>query len=219
MLEREVLEYGLDDEIRRTQAAIVCRPADQSQIVVELMARDLALGEPFLHDGAQRGQSSPYARRVRVLEANWLFLLHGDGRDAGAHEPRAEHGDPLDRARARWRAVDARILFECVGREEKKNELTGHVAHRHVAEQLRFPAQSGLESFRVPRLHGLQRGERRRILSVGFLHHTLARLLEDDAAAEWIVLEEEARRAERARTRRLEGAVGESAGALHGDIA
>jgi hypothetical protein len=53
---------------------------------------------------------------------------------------RAEHGDPLDRARARWRAVDARILFERVGREEKKNELTGHVRHRHVAEQLRFSA-------------------------------------------------------------------------------
>jgi hypothetical protein len=68
-------------------------------------------------------------------------------------------------------------------------------------------------------LHGVQRGERRRILSVRFLHHALARLLEDDAAAERVVLEEEARRAELAGTRRLEGAVGESAGALHGDVA
>ena len=43
MLELEILEHRLDHEIGRREARVVGRAADEAQVVVELLARDLLL--------------------------------------------------------------------------------------------------------------------------------------------------------------------------------
>ena len=168
------------------------------------MSRDLPARQTFLQHAANRREPFADARGVGVLEADERALLHRDRRDARAHESGAEHAELVHLARAVARVGSTPgSFFSALLAKNREDELARHVGHRHLAEQPRFLAQPVLEAARVSGLHGVERGERRRIVAVRLLHHAFARLLEHDAAAERIVAR--ATNSSRPRLRRRDG--------------
>ena len=123
VLEREILEHGFDHEIGRLESRVVRRSADETHVVVELQARDLPAREPLLQHAADRREPLADARRVGVLEANARALLHGDRRDARAHEAGAEHAERVNLARANGAGASTPGSFfsELLAKNKKTN--------------------------------------------------------------------------------------------------
>ncbi len=157
------------------------------------MARDLTPRHPLIQNRADRRDPLPDARSVGVLEAHQRTLLSRHGSNAGAHEPRAEYADLMNRPGLgyRGRSYHSRVAFQGVAGEEEKDELPRHRCHGHFAEEPSLRSKPGLDALRVSGLHRLQRRKRRGIMSVRLLEHAIAGFLEHHAPADRVVLEKQ----------------------------
>ena len=189
VLDGEVLEHGLDHYVGVPHAAVVGGAGDQSQGLVALARPQPLAPDPLVEDPGDLPQPASQRGIVLVLQPHRDPGLRRHVRDAGSHQAGAEHRDLLHVARLHRGLVDAGVLLQRLRGEEDLHQAAGDVARDQLAEEVRLRAVAFLRSFLDADADGLQRPLRRRVVSVGLRQQRLARLLEEDLPAHWIVLQ------------------------------
>src|SRR5205807_154625 len=150
---------------------------------------------PIICSGRRAASAMRPIGMVDVLDANTARsgvhagLDDGRSRDSGPHEPRAHDAEPPHFG-GRGRVGDAEVLLELARREEDLDELAGDVGDGELTEQLCLALQATGEPVGQAVLDRLERGERRRVVSLRLLQHLLARRAKHEAPPERVAVEQ-----------------------------
>src|SRR5215471_1471443 len=190
LLEAQVLEDRLDDQVRVAKALQIGAAGDQGHLRRCLASGDRTLLYPLVQNAAHGFECAADARVVLLLDPNRnAHVRRSHVRNAAAHQPAAENADLLYRPRLDLRVRSTALPLQLRGGKEDLHQSPRDVGYHELAEEPRFGCKPILHSALEPDPHRLERFLRRGILAARLLEERLARLIEQNLATQWIVLE------------------------------
>src|SRR5690606_5070914 len=190
-LDVQVLEYGLDHQIRSPEAREVSRAAHEGHRVLHLALGHAPSLYALLKHLPNRRQSPSDPRMVRVLQPHESPALCRDGGDPGSHEARTKHADLPHLTWCRCFTLDAAVLLQRGRGAEQVHQLLRYRRDRELAEALRLLLCPTNLSVRVSARDHLYRGDRSRVVPAGLFERCLTSLPEHDGATERVPVEQD----------------------------
>ncbi len=189
-LEGEVFEDRLDDDVGAREARVVGRGRDPAEPPRPLGGRERAALQALVVETRDVLEAAGERFVVAVFEPHVEAGVARDVGDAGAHQPRAEHGH----LRHRPRRLAALFLERRRG-EEEPHQPRRCLAHHQLAEGPRLDLARGGVAPGGVRLEHVENALDRGVVPEGLRERPRAGLPEEQGAAERVRLEGERPRA------------------------